>query len=134
MRFPESRIRSDINVTPLVDVCLVLLIIFMVVTPLLGKEDLVTVPKTSAPIPLPEDPEQLDISVRQGGAIYVEDRQVPEDELLRVLRGVRAATPDRKVMVWGDRNLPYRNVRAVLRIVQEAKFPRAGLIIQRREA
>lgn len=133
MRFPESRIRSDINVTPLVDICLVLLIIFMVVTPLLGKEDLVTVPETVAPVPIPEDPEQVNVSVRQGGAIYIDDRQVSEDELRRVLRGIRAATPDRRVMVWGDRQVPYRHVRAVLRVVQDAKFSRAGLITQRQE-
>ncbi len=133
MRFPESRIRSEINVTPLVDVCLVLLIIFMVVTPMLGKDESVVIPETPGPLPMPEKPEQMVVSVRVGGAIYFKDRQVSEGELLQVLRGLRDAGVDQPVMVRGDRELPYRNVRAVLRIIQEAGFARAGLITQRQE-
>jgi biopolymer transport protein TolR len=133
MRFPESRIRSDINVTPLVDVCLVLLIIFMVVTPMLGQEDALALPETFAPLPMPEKPEQLVVSVRVGGAIYFKDRQVSEDELLQTLRSLREAGATRPVMVRGDRQVPYRHVRAVLQIVQQAGFERAGLITQREE-
>lgn len=134
MRFPESRIRSDINVTPLVDVCLVLLIIFMVVTPMLGKEESVVLPETPAPLPMPEKPEQVVVSVRMGGAIFFKDRQVSEGELLLVLRALWDAGTNQPVMVRGDRQVPYRHVRAVLRIAQEAGFTRAGVITQRQEA
>lgn len=133
MRFPESRIRSDINVTPLVDVCLVLLIIFMVVTPMLGKDESVVIPETPAPLPIPEKPEQVVVSVRVGGAIFFKGRQVSDGELLQVLRDLHAAGVDRPVMVRGDRQVPYRHVRAVLRIIHEAGFARAALITQRQE-
>jgi biopolymer transport protein TolR len=118
-----SAIRSDINVTPLVDVCLVLLIIFMVVTPLLGK----------APDALPERSGQLTVSIQADGKLFVGSRQVAAADLAAALRDLHTTSPEREVVVKGDRRLRYERVRQVLHEVNAAGFARAGLATEKRK-
>jgi biopolymer transport protein TolR len=129
----SSHIRSDINVTPLVDVCLVLLIIFMVVTPMLQKGVNVQVPETADPTKIPENQKQLTISIKSDGSVYVKENYVNDEKLPAVLADVHESSPDREVIVKGDRRLAYKRVREVMRVINEAGFTRVGLVTNKRK-
>jgi biopolymer transport protein TolR len=129
----ESAIRSDINVTPLVDVCLVLLIIFMVVTPLLGRSN-VKLPETRDPEAMPEKSGQLTVSIEADGAVILgQQRLSGATALTAALRETHERSPEREVVVHGDRRLTYGEVRQVLKRVNEAGFAHAGLATDRRK-
>jgi biopolymer transport protein ExbD len=126
VRFPQ--VASEINVTPLVDVCLVLLIIFMLVTPLLPNAN---VPATEKPKPIPERPSQLTITIEQDGSVLVGRNRVPEADLVRELSPIYTASPERTIIIKADRRLKYDRVREVIQRVREAGFERVGLITRR---
>ena len=132
MEAPE--VRSDINVTPLVDVCLVLLIIFMVVTPLLQKGVNVTLPATTDPEKMPENPKQLEVSIRSDGSVYIGQNWVTEEDLPNTLEEIHSNNPDRQVVVKGDKRLKYKEVRKVMRLLNEAGFTRVGLVTDKRDS
>ena len=129
----SSHIRSDINVTPLVDVCLVLLIIFMVVTPLLQKGVDVQLPETQSPEKMAENEKQLTVSVKADGSVYVKESFIPDDRLEAVFAEVHENSPDREVIVKGDRRLEYKRVREVMRLINEAGFTRVGLVTEKEQ-
>ena len=128
-----SGIRSEINVTPLVDVCLVLLIIFMVVTPMLQEGADVPLPETATPAPMPESTDQLDVVVRRDGSLLVENDWIPDDRLTGALDGIRRRDPARQVVLRADRELPYRRVREILVALEEAGFHDVGLVTRKHE-
>jgi biopolymer transport protein TolR len=127
---PRGAIRSEINVTPLVDVCLVLLIIFMVVAPILYAGVRVDLPQTSAP-GLPGEPSQLTLSIAADGAVYVRNERVADTNLRYLLAQLHAAEPDCDVIVRGDRHLQYEKVCEVLTALNQAGFTRVGLVTER---
>jgi TolR protein len=129
MEAPE--VRSDINVTPLVDVCLVLLIIFMVVTPLLQKGVDVTLPATADPEKMAENEKQLEVSVKSDGTVFIGQNWVTEENLQSQLDEIHANNPDRQVVVKADKRLKYKEVRRVMRLLNEAGFTRVGLITEK---
>ncbi|MDP9122954.1 MAG: biopolymer transporter ExbD [Acidobacteriota bacterium] len=129
-----AAVRSEINVTPLVDVCLVLLIIFMLVTPLLRKGMAVELPQTGNPGSLAETRRQLTVSIRSDGSVFVDRSLVTEERLGAVLAALHGQGADRPVVVDGDRRLSYRTVASVLQRVREAGFGRVGLATERRKA
>lgn len=129
----SAAVRSEINVTPLVDVCLVLLIIFMVVTPILQAGVRVDLPKTGKAPAMPGKQDQISVSVREDG-VYLKEARVSETELREILTGLSAAEPDREVIVRGDRHLHYEKVCEVLTIVTDSGFTRVGLVTERKEA
>jgi biopolymer transport protein TolR len=131
MEAPE--VRSDINVTPLVDVCLVLLIIFMVVTPLLQKGVNVTLPSTSTPEKMPENEKQLEVSIKADGNVFLGQNWITNDALPGALKEVYDTNPERQVVVKGDKRLKYKEVRKVMRLINEAGFTRVGLITEKRD-
>ena len=126
-------VKGDINVTPLVDVCLVLLIIFMVVTPMLQTGVDVLLPETGQPEKMPENQKQLTVSIKQDGTVFVQQNWVPEDNLPAALQEIYAQTPDREIVVKADRRLKYRQVRTVMRLLNEAGFTRVGLVTEKQE-
>jgi len=126
-------VRSDINVTPLVDVCLVLLIIFMVVTPMLQKGVNVTLPSTVDPEKMPENEKQLEVSIKSDGNVFLGQNWIPDDSLPGALKEVFTNNPERQVVVKGDKRLKYKDVRKVMRLINEAGFTRVGLITEKRE-
>jgi biopolymer transport protein TolR len=126
-----QEVQSKINVTPLVDVCLVLLIIFMVVTPMLQKGIDVQLPETKIPEKMPENSKQLTISIKTDGSVYVSQNWVPDDQLAGQLKNIHDQTPDKQVVLKGDRRLKYKKVRNVMKLINEAGFSRVGLVVEK---
>src|SRR5215208_5477325 len=118
----HAALNADINVTPLVDVCLVLLIIFMVVTPMLQKGVPVNLPVTEDPEKTPDTEKQLQISVKADGSVYVGPNVVRKDQVEQMLKDIQSRTPDREVAVKGDRLVKYGDVLDVLRSCREVGF------------
>ena len=126
----SAGLNSEINVTPLVDVCLVLLIIFMVVTPMLQKGVPVNLPVTEDPEKTPDTEKQLQISVKADGTVYVGPTVVRKDQVQSQLEEIHARTPDREIAVKGDRLVKYGDVLDVLKAAREVGFNDVGLIAQ----
>ena len=122
-----SAVKSDINVTPLVDVCLVLLIIFMVVTPLLQAGRPVQLPETTQPEKMPESAKQLSVAIEQDGNVFIGDKWVPQDQLLATFQDIQERTPDKQVVIKADRRLKYAEVRKLMKMINQAGFPGVGL-------
>ena len=129
-KLSQGALTSDINVTPLVDVCLVLLIIFMVVTPMLQKGVPVNLPVTASPEKTPDTEKQLQISVKADGSIYLGPLVVREEQLNSELKAIYERTPDREIAVKGDRLVKYGAVIKVLRACRDAGFQNVGLVTQ----
>jgi biopolymer transport protein ExbD len=124
----NEAVRADINVTPLVDICLVLLIIFMVVTPLLREGVEVALPEAARPEPIPERGGQIVISIRGDRSVWLGDQRVEPKDLVLALERVQVPSPEHAVLVRGDRSLPYGEVRAVFKRLTEAGVTRATLV------
>jgi biopolymer transport protein TolR len=118
---------SEINVTPFVDVMLVLLIVFMVTAPLLTVGVPVDLPKTKAQ-PLSQDREPLTVSVRRDGSIYLQNTRVAEDDLVPRLTAIAANGYDQRVFVRGDKAVDYGRVMQVMALVSAAGFTHIGLV------
>jgi biopolymer transport protein ExbD/biopolymer transport protein TolR len=119
----QGAVKSDINVTPLVDVCLVLLIIFMVVTPMLQRGKDVKLPAAKEPKEKSEKPKSdpLIVSITPDKKVYVEQDEYPADEnLQRKLAQVMSDTPEKKILLKGDMTLTFGDVRKVMNIARLA--------------
>ena len=132
-KFEKHALTSDINVTPLVDVCLVLLIIFMVVTPMLQKGVPVNLPVTEDPEKTRDTDKQLQISVKSDNTVYVGSSVVRKDEVKTLLQDIQSKTPDREIAVKGDRSVKYGEVLDVLKACRDVGFNDVGLIAQPRK-
>jgi TolR protein len=128
----DPSVKGDINVTPLVDVCLVLLIIFMVVTPMLHEGVDVNLPETQDPSKMPKGQNQLTVAIKQDGSVFVQQNWVTDDRIGAVLKEMHDNNPDKTVVVKGDRRLKYKDVRKVMRLINEAGFTRVGLAIDKK--
>src|ERR1700737_4952433 len=104
-KLQRTALNADINVTPLVDVCLVLLIIFMVVTPMLQKGIPVNLPVTEEPEKTPDTEKQLQISVKADGSVYLGPNVVRKEQVQSELEQIHQRTPDREIAVKGDRKV-----------------------------
>jgi len=129
----DPAVKGDINVTPLVDVCLVLLIIFMVVTPMLHEGVDVNLPETQDPAKMPKQQTQLTIAIKQDGSVFVQQNWVTPESLPGTLKEIHDQNPDKTVVVKGDRRLKYKDVRKVMRLINEAGFTRVGLAIDKKQ-
>ncbi|MGN6183263.1 MAG: ExbD/TolR family protein [Thermoanaerobaculia bacterium] len=133
-KLSAAGLNSDINVTPLVDVCLVLLIIFMVVTPMLQKGVPVNLPVTEDPEKTPDTEKQLQISVKADGIVYIGPNAVRKEEVESQLKDIQSRTPDREVAVKGDRLVKYGDVLDVLKACRDVGFNDVGLVAQPKKA
>lgn len=120
---------SDINVTPLVDVMLVLLVVFMVTAPLLTVGVPVDLPQTAAP-PINEPKEPTVITVNKEGGIYIQDNVVPEDSLVAKLQAVTNSNPDAVLYVRGDKDINYGKVLEVMSLISNAGFHKVSLVAE----
>ena len=120
---------SEINITPMVDVMLVLLIIFMVAAPLLTVGVPVDLPKTNAATINDQD-EPLVISIAKDGKLYLQDTEIPLDSLVPRLNAITNNKPDTRVYVRGDRAIDYGRVMEVMGTVSAAGFSKVALIAE----
>ena len=120
---------SQINVTPLVDVMLVLLVIFMVTAPILQQGVAVNLPQVRAGA-LAGEEIQLVVSVAADGATYLNDARLTEPELVAKLRAILQEQPQRQVFLRGDSSLPYGEVMKVVALVKEAGVERLGMVTE----
>ena len=120
---------AEINVTPLVDVMLVLLIIFMVTAPLMTSGVTVDLPKADA-APLNQDATPITLSIDAAGQIYLEDTQIPLDTLVAKLKAIAQNNPDRRIFVRGDRSLPYGRIMQVMATITQGGFTKVALLAE----
>jgi biopolymer transport protein TolR len=124
-------VKSDINVTPLVDVCLVLLIIFMVVTPMLQKGVDVSLPVTHNPDKKPDNENQLIVSIKHDSTIFLDTNWIPKNDFLNQMKELHDRNPSKEILIKGDSRLEYKEVKKVMDMLNEAGFENVGLITQR---
>lgn len=120
---------ADINITPMVDVMLVLLIIFMVAAPLLVQGVPLELPNTSAS-KVGSSKKAMVVSLKRDGALFIRDEQVTSETLVPRLRALRASEGDTIVYVRADKNVAYGNVMDILGRVGEGGYGRVSLLSQ----
>jgi biopolymer transport protein TolR len=131
LREEQDDVMGDINVTPLVDVMLVLLIIFMVATPMLHQGIQVALPRADARnLPLKvQDP--LVLSINRDGEVFLRDARVPLAELADRIKDRLAGRPDDTVFLKGDRGVPYGRVIEVLDRLHRSGIVHVGMVTER---
>ena len=123
----------EINVTPLVDVVLVLLIIFMVIAPTLEHGERVELPGIMAPDKNQKSKlDPVTVTVGRSGTVYVEKAPTTIDALPSQLADIHAREPERRVVLKGDSMVDYQKVRDVFAVVQGAGFSGVSLQVQKR--
>src|ERR1700760_661136 len=123
----RRRAMAEINVTPFVDVMLVLLIVFMVTAPLLTVGVPVDLPKTRAPA-LGQDKEPLSVTIAKGGKIYLQKQVVAEEALVPKLQAISQNGYDQRIFVRGDKSVDYGRVMEVMGMLSQAGFTHIGLV------
>jgi biopolymer transport protein TolR len=130
---PQTRGRyrplSEINVTPLVDVMLVLLIIFMVTAPLMTSGVSVDLPKTDAK-PLNTDSRPLTVSIDASGKIFLQEQEVQLPELVTKLQAIAQNDQDRRIFVRGDKDIAYGRIMAVMGTITQGGFTKVALLAE----
>src|ERR1700742_3485870 len=120
---------AEINVTPMVDVMLVLLITFMVTAPLRTSGVSVDLPKTTAQ-PLNSDSEPLTVSIKADGSIFLQDQSVDIGDLVAKLQGIAQNNPDRRIFVRGDKDLAYGRIMEVMGTITQGGFTKVALLAE----
>ena len=123
---------SAINVTPFVDVMLVLLIVFMVTAPLLTVGVTVDLPETRSS-PLPGQDEPLTVSVTAEGKVFLQESEIAIDGLGPRLVAITENKPDTRIFVRGDRGIAYGEVMSVVGAIHDAGFTRVALVTDPKE-
>ena len=130
-RYGRGRYRplAEINVTPLVDVMLVLLVIFMITAPLMTSGVSVDLPKTDAK-PLNSDSKPLTVSINAEGKIFLQNQQVELPELVTKLQAIAAGDATRRIFVRGDKAISYGLVVQVMATIAQGGFNKVALLAQ----
>ncbi len=118
---------AEINVTPFVDVMLVLLIIFMVAAPLMNTAVNVDLPKAAAS-PVNQDSEPLNVSVDGKGQVFLQDQPIQLDELAPKLTAIAKEQKDRRIFVRGDRANSYGTMMEVMGVIIQGGFSKVSLL------
>jgi biopolymer transport protein TolR len=126
---------SEINVVPYIDVMLVLLIIFMVTAPMLMQGVKVDLPEASADPVENQDSEPVIVSLKANGELFLnvggdEKQALSLATIKQRVAAVMRRNPDKPVMVWGDRAVPYGEVVTLMATLQEAGAPSVGLVTE----
>jgi biopolymer transport protein TolR len=124
------QVKSDINVTPLVDVCLVLLIIFMVVTPMLQQGVDVQLPAGPNAEKKAGKESDLVISIKQDGTVFVGPDWIPDKNLETYLRAEHQKDPSRVVMLKADKRINFGRVREVMKVANDAEFTSVAILTE----
>jgi biopolymer transport protein ExbD len=126
----DEKPMSEINTTPLVDVMLVLLIIFLITIPVITQSVKVDLPK-AANIPTQTKPENVNIAVDEEGNVYWNTAMIPtQDALLARLKNVAVMDPQPEVHVRGDRHTKYESIGRVIVLCQRAGIQKVGFITE----
>jgi biopolymer transport protein TolR len=120
---------ADINMTPFIDIMLVLLIVFMVAAPLLTVGVPVDLPKTNA-APLEAQKDPLFVTVRADGAVYVQETAVDMDRIVPLLIAVTENNPEARIFVRGDAAINYGKMLQVMGTMSAAGFKKVGLVAE----
>ena len=132
MRLGESaKMQAAINITPLVDVVLVLLIIFMVMAPQMRKGPDVNLPNTAKPSNQGDERGRILVSIDDVGKLWINDQQIAPEQFGDALRAAAGTETDPRVVIRGDAKLNFRQVREAMIAVKEAGFGGVGLIAKR---
>jgi biopolymer transport protein ExbD len=127
-----AKMQASINITPLVDVVLVLLIIFMVMAPsMMRKGPDVNLPDTKTPRDQGDERGRILVSIDQTGQLWVNEQEVAVEGLGDALRAAVGNEPDPRVVIRGDARLHFREVRQAMLTIEEAGFHGVGLIAKR---
>ena len=118
---------AEINVTPLVDVMLVLLIIFMVAAPLMNTAVNVDLPKTTAS-PVNQDSEPLNVSVDAKGQVFLQDQPIQLGELVAKLLAISKEQKDRRIFVRGDKSNSYGTMMEVMGVIIQGGYTKVSLL------
>ena len=129
-----DEVKSEINVTPLVDVCLVLLIIFMVVTPMLQQGVDVLLPAGTHAEKKPGKEGDLIISVKQDGSVFVGQDWIPDAKLPTYLKAEHDKNPNRAVMMKADKRINFGKIRTVMKAANEADFSTVAILTENQQA
>lgn len=120
---------SDINMTPLVDVMLVLLVIFMVTAPLLTVGVPVDLPKTKATA-IGDNIEPLTVSIDNEGRVYLQETQMDVEAMISRLKAITETKPDTRIFVRGDQKIPYGRIMEVVGAINAAGLKKVALITE----
>ena len=123
---------SDINVTPLVDVMLVLLIIFMVAAPMMTVGVPIDLPETQAKA-LNSETQPITISVKNSGEVYLQETPIPAEEIAAKLEAIATTGYNERIFVRGDATAPYGVIADVMARIQGAGFKNIGLVTQQKK-
>ena len=121
MDIGSKGVKSDINVTPLVDVVLVLLIIFMVITPLLQRGKPVQLPRAKLVSELKHGDDPILLSITSDGRTFIDKKEVRRKELAEALTAEMVAMPGSPVIVKGDKSLDYKTMREIILEVSKTR-------------
>lgn len=120
---------AEINVTPLVDVMLVLLIVFMVAAPLMTSGVNVDLPKASAN-PINQDSEPLTVSINAEGKIFLQENELPLTDLATKLSAIADNKMDRRIFVRGDKSISYGRIMEVMATITQGGFTKVALLAE----
>jgi biopolymer transport protein ExbD len=127
-----AKMQAAINITPLVDVVLVLLIIFMVMAPtMMRKGPEVHLPDTSKPKEQGDERGRILVTVDQTGALYVDEQMVTPEAFGDALRAAVGSEPDPKIVIRADARLHFRDVRQVMAAIEGSGYQGVGLIAKK---
>jgi biopolymer transport protein ExbD/biopolymer transport protein TolR len=134
VRNEGAKVNSNINVTPMVDVMLVLLIIFMVITPMLQKSRPVDLAKTTNPIAMPDADKEdaIIVAVQRDGKIFFDTTQVGPEDLTQKVKDRISSRVDKTVYVKADARAKYKNVVEVVDNVRSAGVSELGLLTEQK--
>ncbi len=120
---------AEINVTPLVDVMLVLLIIFMVTAPLMTSGVSVDLPKTNAQ-QLNSDSEPLTVTIKADGSVFLQDQAIDLSDIVAKLQAIAQNNPERRIFVRGDKDLAYGRIMEVMGTITQGGFTKVALLAE----
>ena len=135
----KSAVKADINVTPLIDVMLVLLIIFMIVTPIIAAGFQATIPRSENPELRPEGPDEIRLGIDRDGKFFLDlgdgPRQVKDEDLPGRLASIYAnRTKDKVVFLKADQNLDFGRVQQAIEIARQAGVRVVGAITEQKQS
>ena len=135
VRDEGSKVNSNINVTPMVDVMLVLLIIFMVITPMLQNKVAVDMAKVENPTPMPDADKEdaIVVAITRDGGVFLGQNKVATSELGSLVRDKLADTPGKQIFVRADARAQFRSVEDAIDAVRTAGVDEVGLLTNKRE-